>query len=50
MNLNSISVYRKIFKYDSSEVKRMITKDMGIMEMVQKYPKAGQLLMAAGLG
>jgi len=28
----------------------MITKDIGIMELVQKFPKAGHLLMASGLG
>ena len=28
----------------------MITKDMGIVDLVQKYPKAGQLLMASGMG
>ena len=28
----------------------MITKDIGIVDLVQKYPKAGQLLMATGMG
>jgi len=28
----------------------MITKEIGITELVNQYPKAGQLLMASGMG